>query len=95
MYKEISEIMDNFDFDKVLDVMRYLDWNWGMSVPTMDEIKENAFRLLVHASTNVPEDGTGFYSISSGGFCATSYIGADTNKAELELEFVLSSWGTD
>ena len=93
MYKEISEIMDNFDFDRVLNVMRYLDWNWGMKVPTMEEIKETAFRLLVHAYTNPPDDN-GFRSISTGGFCATSYISADTNRVELELEFVLSSWGT-
>ena len=88
MYKTISEIMNQFDFDRVLSVMRYLNWNWGMSVPTMDEIKEMAFKLLTEAYA---KDS---YSVSSGGFCATSFVNSDTGRIELSLEFILSSWTT-
>ena len=54
----------------------------------MDEIKEMAFKLLLEAYTK------GSLSISSGGFCATSFIDSDTGRTELSLEFVLSSWTT-
>ena len=49
---KIEDIMENFDFQKVHDVMEQLDWKWAMSkngVPTIDEMKHEAKRLLIDA----------------------------------------------
>lgn len=49
---KIQDIMEDFDFQKVHDVMEKLDWKWAMSkngVPTIDEMKHEAKRLLIDA----------------------------------------------
>ena len=49
---KIQDIMEDFDFQKVHDVMEQLDWKWAMSkygVPTIDEMKHEAKRLLIDA----------------------------------------------
>lgn len=49
---KIQDIMEDFDFQKVHDVMEKLDWKWAMSkngVPTIDEMKAEAKRLLIDA----------------------------------------------
>lgn len=60
---KIHDIMANFDFDKVHGIMEMLDWKWALSrrgVPTVDELKTEAYRLLVDAAlekTNVATGG--------------------------------------
>ena len=61
--EKIANIMDQFDFEKVHDVMNYLDWKWAMTksgVPTVDELKNEAHRILVDAcyeKTNIATGG--------------------------------------
>ena len=63
---KIQDIMEDFDFQKVHDVMTYLDWKWAMSkhgVPTIDELKNEANRLLIDACVEKN-------CVSTGGFRA-------------------------
>ena len=49
---KIQNIMEDFDFKKVRNVMEQLDWKWGLTkpgVPTIDEMKCEAKRLLIDA----------------------------------------------
>lgn len=81
---KIDEIMDWFDFSKVAKVMEAVDWKWwseeGIEVPCEGKLRKEARRLLKRA---IKERGI----IGTGGFEA-SYIDGD-----LELKFIVSSWG--
>ena len=49
---KIQNIMEDFDFQKVHNVMEQLDWKWTSTkpgVPTIDEMKCEAKRLLIDA----------------------------------------------
>ena len=81
----IKEIMREFDFGKVAAVMHLLQWKWAkepnepMEVPTIQEIKKEAKRLLLRATEL---KGT----ISCGGFKAGFH------DSFLTLEFVVEEW---
>lgn len=53
--EKIESVMRHFDFKKVHDVMDFLDWKWYSAtsgvpaVPSVDELKSEAKRLLVSA----------------------------------------------
>lgn len=87
----IDEIIDNFDFDRVHDVMEYMDWGWqGEGVPSIEKLKESAIELLEHAYNGYFEQGNGEqYSIQTGGLEA--YYMYDDNEDCFELKFVLTS----
>ena len=63
---KIQNIMEDFDFQKVHAVMEQLDWKWAMTkygVPTLDELKSEAKRLLIDACVERT-------CVSTGGFRA-------------------------
>lgn len=63
---KIQDIMEDFDFQKVHGVMEKLDWKWAMSkygVPTIEEMKTEAKRLLIDACVERT-------CVSTGGFRA-------------------------
>ena len=65
--KRINSLIEEFNFEKVHRVMKFLDWRWGNSAaPTIPELEAEARRQLEHVAKS---HGT----ISSGGFIA-SYI---------------------
>lgn len=45
-YKYLEEMLDNFNFHKVCDIMEYLDWKWGGKVPTIVEMKETVRSIV-------------------------------------------------
>ena len=84
---KIHNIMKNFDFEKVHTIMKSLDWKWAFSngVPTVEEIKTEAHRLLVEAC----EEET---YISTGGFRAVYEKEADRAESGdpyIGLEFIV------
>ena len=84
-YEKIQYIMKHFDFEKIQSVMSYLDWkqvNTLYGVPTVDELKKEAKRLLVEAVC-------GKSTISSGGLRAV-YIADDADDQDpyIGLEFI-------
>ena len=85
----IDYIMDTFDFDKVHNVMDFLNWQWrDEGVPDKFSIKREARRLLRDAIENKT-------SISTGGFIV-SYYPPDNDGGEwVKLAFELESWDTE
>lgn len=60
----VVQILNGFDFEKVLKHMQSVDWKWLDEVPNMDDIKGTATRLLVEAQMD-PQD---VVSMGTGGF---------------------------
>lgn len=81
--KQIDEIMANFDFQKVLKVMRALDWKWQLKTVTMKMLRDCA---LDHLNTVSGED---FYVSTSGG------LYAKRDGEYLRLSFEVDSWNGD
>lgn len=84
----IDNIMDYFEFDKVLKTMIALNWKWvkedhkslvELEIPSIERIRREARRLL----TNAIETKN---SIGTGGFEAEYYNGG------LSLKFVVEQW---
>lgn len=81
-----QKILDEFDFHKVRKAMKAVGWKWGVTrkgchkldLPTIDELKEQAIRLLQEVMTR---DTT----ISCGGFEASK------NDNLLSLKFCIDS----
>ena len=83
----IADIMEDFDFEKVRNVMMYLDWKWDvvngeMTVPSIYRMTRQAERLLRDAAKYYGKKDR--YTISTGGFTATLY--EDTLGLSFELE---------
>lgn len=85
----IDEVMYNFNFNRVHKVMTFLDWTWaspkGFSIPTIDEIKEEARRLLVDAVTK-------HTTIASCGFKARFEDSPDGEEPFIGLEFIIEDY---
>ena len=87
--EQIDEIMDTFDFDKVHDVMKFLDWRWQRAEepPDIYEIKQEARERLKQAAKS---GGS-----STGGFTAYKTESVDEKTGEpfvhLELFFGFQS----
>ena len=87
----LDEIMDNFDFEKVANIMNYLGWKWASvdtedNIPTEDDIREHAAKLLWDVC-NDPENNIH----ATGGFEAEKDF-SDPNKPFVSLRFILESY---
>jgi len=85
--EKINSIMERFNFAKVHDVMVETDWRWawgmgqlneGLRVPTIEEIRFHARRMLVEAC----EENQ--YQMECGGF----RVVRDRKEGLIELSFV-------
>ena len=65
MKENIDKIINNFDFEKVHEVMNFLGWEWHPlnKVPSIDELKKQARELLEQICAE-PD----IHNISTGGF---------------------------
>jgi hypothetical protein len=100
--KMIDEIMDEFNFAAVHKTMVALDWKWAVTsnnkVPTMDELRTEAERLLRDAADvrldmfkEEPWESPIF--CNTGGFSAAAWCNEDKTKIiRLDLDFIVSSW---
>ena len=83
----IDEIIDKFNFEKVLITMTALDWQWqttagnGHSLPTMQRLKAMARHLL---NESIKETFVG-----SGGFEAKYHAKDNSDSEYFELKFIL------
>ena len=79
--KHIKYILDNFNFTEVNRVMTILDWHWWSAVnkvPSVDELKKEAKRMLNDIYDNE------YTSSSTGGFKVAKF------EDHLELQFIIS-----
>jgi len=84
MENNIEKIINEFDFEKVHDVMTYLNWTWGDNIPTTEEMKIQALGLLNDVK---PINKNRYSSSYTGGFKAT-YVG--NNK--FNLTFIVENY---
>jgi hypothetical protein len=82
--QSIGQIIDRFDFQKVHDYMILTNWKWFDSVPTQEDLKMTATRLLVEAAMD-PQD---VVSVGTGGFRVYKLPWG------LELVFAMTRGGT-
>jgi hypothetical protein len=82
--EHIKYIINNFNFQQVHNVMKFLDWTWAGSskIPSICELKKEATRLL-----NEVYDSNEKW-IATGGFKASKYYDF------LELEFIVTDWSS-
>ena len=82
----VAQVMENFDFDYVHNVMTNLDLKWYIRgeevVPTTYQIIKKAEKLLIDAANHYGEKE--FYSCETGG------LSASHNEGTLSLKFVLA-----
>ena len=84
---KIQDILEDFNFQKVHDVMEQLDWKWAMTkygVPTLDELKSEAKRLLIDACVE-------HTCVATGGFRAVYEAGESPDDPDpfIGLEFII------
>ena len=102
--KMIDEIMEEFNWDKVLKTMWALEWKWATAnggIPNMDELQATAEQLLRDAA----DARLGRYRgehwempiiCGTGGFEAKAWCDEYVNKITgLELAFIVSHWDTE
>lgn len=87
--KQIEDLLDEFDFDKVKKVMDFLEWTYHDSPDkeiTIGELRRMARRLLeiVYNSDINPENYT-----ASGGFYAERRMYPGDTQKYLNLKFVI------
>jgi hypothetical protein len=97
----IKDIMGEFDFDKVYEAMDALDWKWRGQIPSIEDLREEAERLLRGAAQS--RLGT-FYKEhweipimnGCGGFEAKAWCDEEKTKITgLDLAFVVTSWDSE
>jgi hypothetical protein len=94
----IKDIIDEFDFGRVETVMDALDWQWRGETPTLDDLYEEAKRLLRGAAESrlgrFKDEHHDVAIINAcGGFEARAYCNEDKTKITgLDLAFVVTSW---
>jgi hypothetical protein len=87
MTEAIEDLMDCFDFHKVRQAMKALDWRWASlgDVPAISELRKEARRLL-RTAAEYPRD---YYFVATGGFVARKEHGI------LSLSFEVADWSVD
>ena len=99
----INEVLDNFDFERVHQVMKFLDWRWiniyegGTLVPSIARLVAAAQDYLSRAYDALEklEWNESEYMVGSGGFEAwAKRYPAGMNKPDilLSLTFNLATW---
>ena len=91
----ISDIVENFDWERTHKAMSLLKWQWSDTitedgVPTIGNLMVTAMKLLQDAYDGAMKEKETYYSCT-GGFEAVAHV----DKGELynlELQFVLASW---
>jgi hypothetical protein len=98
----VWEILENFDFDRVHNVMTHLGWTWASTrdpegnsvtdVPTLNELRREARSRMIAAIEWLRGREPGKeYRSGSGGFWVIAEIDG-AGKLWMELKFVLTSW---
>lgn len=89
--KNLTDVINNFDFEKVQDVMQYLNWTWADTengVPELYELKEKATDLLIDSYENLIKNKEEEFFVGSGGFEAS--VWKDNDEYFFNLKFILT-----
>lgn len=87
--EQITEIIKEFDFNKVKKIIDFLEWTWAGDIPTIKEIKKSAIDHLNDAFDICWQYNSEEAHSSSGGLKATYF-----KNSGFQLQFVLEEWST-
>jgi len=87
IYDASNEVLDNFDFDKVLKVMEFLDWKWQGKIPEKVELIQTARKLLIETMEMLFDKSEEITAISTGGFQAEAWL--EDGKPVCSLKFII------
>lgn len=87
MSNNIDDVITNFNFGLVHNVMEYIDWNWGDHIPSINEM-QNKVKKMFKDIEFLKANGEDVDEISTGGFKAT------IKDSVYKLEFILSDYET-
>lgn len=94
---DIQEILDEFDWVRVIKTMKALEWRWvGVDgFPCLYDLQVKARGLLSEAAKAVLRSPKKKYRymVGTGGFEVVAQKFKDTDKIYLELKFVVTTWG--
>lgn len=93
----IDDIMENYNFQKVQDVMIFLNWSWfgADESPSINELKDKAREHLTSAY-DLSEQHQDNVAIANGGFHALARYSYDELEVfSLELMFSVANWDID
>lgn len=86
----IDEVINDFNFNRVHDVMEHMNWKWSGEVPSIERLKTKASNLLQDAYIKYLINHTNEqYTIRTGGLEA--YYENIDGEDYFELKFVLTS----
>ena len=88
----ILEILGNFDFVKVANVMEFVKWEYRSGAVEEWELAENAIHLLISATWEMHTQRKIVY-MASGGLKASAY--PSPNSDSITLEFILMQHEAD
>lgn len=96
LQETIDKVIFNFDFDKVMKVMKALNWQWYDSttetgVPSVGQVVSLARRLLEDVVDPVKMGFNDHYTIATGGFTATANRYED-GEILVRLQFVVADF---
>ena len=90
--KQIEDLLDEFDFEKVKKVTDCLEWKYfgsAGSKVSISELRRMSRRLLEGAYKADPSPE---YYTASGGFDVTRYMYPGDTEKYLTLKFVVTEW---
>lgn len=97
-FQAIQSTLEEFDFERVHDVMTYLNWTWLRkkdgefvdAIPTISDLKATAMQLLSDSFDNSVANKKDC-GCSTGGFSVQSFYDG-TGTVKLILSFNLCEW---
>lgn len=90
-YDLIMDCLNEFDFEKVSDVMTFLNWTWGENIPTVQELRANARKYLKAVIEGAHESEGKEYVTATGGFRYECKIYED-GFVWLRMAFEVTDW---
>jgi len=90
-YDLIMDCLNEFDFEKVSDVMTFLNWTWGENIPTVQELRANARKYLKLVIEGAHETEGKEYVTATGGFRYECKIYED-GFVWLRMAFEVTDW---
>jgi len=95
-YDLIMDCLNEFDFDKVSDVMTFLNWEWSIDehnyrVPTVQELRANARKYLKLVIQGALESEGKEYITGTGGFRYECKI-YENGFVWLRMSFEVTDW---
>ena len=98
----VTNIMANFNFNKVHKTMTALKWKWattdGYEIPTVVELRRKVKKELITAITYAKSKNHNNtydipFELESGGFKVIAFVNKEYTKIEiLELQFIVEKW---